>query len=233
MPTRANALVIMAKAPTPGRVKTRLMPFLSGSQAAALCRALLVDQLEHLCAVRNADLYLAFSPRDVRRSMRRMAPARFQLFPQHGRDLGERMHDIFTTLFAKGHKRIVLIGADLLPVPLSRFAQAFAYLDHPGPSAVLGPSTDGGYYLIALNRSLPEIFIRMRWSHDQVFAQTLLRFHALHVPTLELPLWFDIDRPADLIFVRSALDSRLRRTAPKTSQIVCSIKIARKTNSMR
>jgi hypothetical protein len=118
-------------------------------------------------------------------------------------------------------------------VPLSHFAQAFTYLDHPGPRAVLGPSTDGGYYLIGLNRSLPEIFIHMRWSHDQVFAQTVLRLRALHVPTLALPQWFDIDRPADLLFARSALDSGLRRTAPKTSQIFRRIRIAKKTDSMR
>ena len=198
MPIRANALAVMAKAPIPGTVKTRLMPFLSAAQAAALARALLIDQFEHLRTIRNADLYLAFTPIDANRLIRRLAPPRFAIFPQHGADLGARMQKVFATLFAKGHKRIVLIGGDLLPVPLSHFAQAFAYLDHPRPRAVLGPSRDGGYYLIGLNRSLPEIFIDMSWSHDQVLAQTLARLRALNAPTLQLPPWFDIDTVDDL-----------------------------------
>ena len=228
MPIRANALVVMAKAPLPGSVKTRLLPFLSAAQAAALARALLLDQLEHLRALRNTDLYLAFTPPHARRLIRRLAPALFEIFSQSGADLGARMQNIFAALFGRGHRRIVLIGGDLLPVPLSHFAQAFAYLDHPRSRAVLGPSRDGGYCLIGLNRSLPEIFIDMRWSHDQVFAQTLVRLRALHVPTLELPQWFDIDRPADLTLVRSALDSRLRITAPKTFRIVRALTITKR-----
>jgi rSAM/selenodomain-associated transferase 1 len=210
MPISANALAVMAKAPIPGTVKTRLMSFLSAAQAAALARALLIDQLEHLRTIRNADLYLAFAPIDARRLIRRLVPPRFTIFPQRGADLGARMQKVFATLFAKGHKRIVLIGGDLLPVPLSHFAQAFAYLDHPRPRAVLGPSRDGGYYLIGLNRALPEIFVEMSWSHDQVFAQTLARLRDLNAPTLQLPRWFDIDTVDDLqrVFRRKRPEQR-------------------------
>lgn len=198
MPIRANALAVMAKAPIPGSAKTRLIPFLSAAQAAALARALLIDQLEHLLTFRNADLYLAFAPADARRLMRRLAPPRFGIFPQRGADLGARMQNIFATLFVKGHGRIVLIGGDLPPVPLHYFTQAFTYLDHPKPQAVLGPSQDGGYYLIGLNRLPAEIFTEMSWSHDQVFTQTMAKLRALSVPVLELPQWLDIDTPDDL-----------------------------------
>ena len=240
MPIRANALVVMVKAPTPGRVKTRLMPFLSAAQAAALARALLLDQLKHLRALRNTDLYLAFTPASARPSMRRMAPARFSLFPQRGKDLGARMHHSFATLFAKDYKCIVLIGADLPPLPVRYFTQAFIYLDgkkspvhpplanhvlsgvegrggfdEPQPRVVLGPSHDGGYYLIGLNRAMPEIFAKMRWSHDRVFAQTLTRLRTLSVPTFALPEWFDVDTIKDLkrlLLLRGAPHKAMRHT---------------------
>jgi rSAM/selenodomain-associated transferase 1 len=207
MPIRANALVVMAKAPIPGGVKTRLMPVFSALEAAALARALLLDQLEHLRALRNTDLYLAFTPPAARRLIRRLAPPQFEIFPQSGAGLGARMQKVFATLFAKGHKRIVLIGGDLLPVPLRYFTQAFTYLDAkksrfrfdvPQQRVVLGPSLDGGYYLVGLNRELPVLFRRMTWSHGQVLAVTLARLRALKIPSFQLSPWFDIDTPADL-----------------------------------
>lgn len=207
----------MAKAPIAGRVKTRLVPFLTAGQAAELARALLLDQLEHLSAVESADLYLAFAPPEEETLMRRLAPARFEIFPQSDGDLGARMQNIFARLFAQGYEAVALIGADLAPVPLEYFAEAFKYLDgerspiHPSLSkveregfsgaqdrAVLGPSKDGGYYLIGLNRPLPEIFADMTWSHNRVFAQSLARLRELRVATRTLPPWFDIDTPDDL-----------------------------------
>ena len=198
MPIRANALAVMAKAPIPGTVKTRLMSFLSAAQAAALARALLIDQLEHLRTIRNADLYLAFAPIDARRLIRRLVPPRFTIFPQRGADLGARMQKVFATLFAKGHKRIVLIGSDLPPIPLNYFNQAFAYLQHAEPRAVLGPSLDGGYYLVGFNREQPALFDGMTWSHDRVLAETLAKLDAIGVHSKRLPPWFDIDTADDL-----------------------------------
>src|ERR1051325_4642919 len=163
MPIRADAAAVMAKAPIAGAVKTRLVPFLSAGAAAELARALLIDQLNHLSAIESADLYLAFSPHSAGPAMRQLAPARFELIPQTGGDLGARMENIFATLFAKGHERIVLIGADLPPVPLDYFAAAYDYLDGGDARAVLGPSRDGGYYLLGLNRRAPELFSEMTW----------------------------------------------------------------------
>jgi uncharacterized protein len=198
MPTRANALAVMAKAPIPGTVKTRLKPLLSAEEAAELARALLVDQLEHLCALEAADLYLAFTPPDGGALMTQLKPVRFEIFPQSDGDLGERMGHVFEKLFAKDYKKVILIGGDLAPVPLAYFAQAFAYLDSSEHRVVLGPSRDGGYYLIGLNQRLTELFNNMTWSHDQVMAGTLSKLGALGILALQLPSWFDIDTPADL-----------------------------------
>jgi rSAM/selenodomain-associated transferase 1 len=198
MPTHANALAVMAKAPLAGAVKTRLIPFLTADQAAELARALLFDQLEHLCALENTDLYLAFTPTEEEMLMRRLAPARFALFPQSAGDLGARMQNIFTVLFAQGHRAVVLIGADFAPVPFEYFARAFDSLHAGAPRAVLGPSRDGGYYLVGLNDSQPGLFANMTWSHDRVMAQSVARLRKLGVATSTLPPWFDIDTPDDL-----------------------------------
>ena len=243
MPIRANALVVMAKAPIPGSVKTRLMPVFSALEAAALARALLLDQLAHLRALRNTDLYLAFTPPGARRLIRRLAPPRFEIFSQSGADLGARMRHIFATLFAQGHRRIVLIGGDLPPVPLRYFTQAFTYLDakksfHPplakhvlsgveggeregfdGPQqrAVLGPSLDGGYYLVGLNREQPALFDRMTWSHDQVLTQALQKLDSVAVRVKQLPPWFDFDTIEDLprvLLLRGSSRKAMKNTLP-------------------
>ncbi len=95
MATRANALAVMAKAPTAGAVKTRLVPPLTHEQAADLTRALLQDQLEHLTALGDVDLYVAFTPVDAASLVQSMVPARFQCFCQRGESLGERMKEVF------------------------------------------------------------------------------------------------------------------------------------------
>src|SRR5947207_8668122 len=171
MPIRADALVVMAKAPIAGAVKTRLMPFVSAEEAAELAQALLLDQLDHRCSLGSADLYLAFAPPDAGALMAPLAPAPFALFPQTGGDLGARMERIFESLFAAGYRKIILIGSDLALVPLTYFNQAFAYLDCPQQRVVLGPSQDGGYYLVGLNQRTPSMFENMSWSHDRVLAQ--------------------------------------------------------------
>lgn len=242
MPIRANALAVMAKAPLPGSVKTRLMPVLSAQQAAALAHALLLDQLEHLRAFRIADLYLAFTPPDARRLIRRLAPPRFEIFSQRGADLGARMRHIFATLFARGHRRIVLIGGDLPPVPLEYLTQAFTYLaakkspfhrrlakhvlsgfevQETGrfagaqQRAVLGPSLDGGYYLVGLNREQPVLFDRMTWSHDRVLAQALQNLASVGVRRKQLRPWFDVDTIEDvqrLLLLRGSSQKAMTNT---------------------
>jgi rSAM/selenodomain-associated transferase 1 len=198
MPIRADALVVMAKAPIPGTVKTRLMPLLTADQAAELARGLLLDQIEHLCAFAEADLHLAYAPSSARGLIRQLAPPRFAIFPQSEGDLGARMRHIFATLFAKRYQRIVLIGADLPPVPLEYFTAAFSCLRRNVPGAVLGPADDGGYYLIGLNQHQPALFEQINWSHDQVLAQTVAKVASLGVPIAQIPGWFDVDTVEDL-----------------------------------
>lgn len=205
MPTHANALAVMAKAPVAGQVKTRLLPVLTPEEAAELSRALLVDQLNHLSGLKSADLYLAFTPDDARASMAELASAPFRLFAQEGDDLGARMNGVFDWLRAQGHRNMVLIGGDLAPVPLRNLAEAFTALEVAGERVVLGPSRDGGYYLVGMNRSTPQIFDGMTWSHDRVLAQTTAKLSASKIEFHLLPTWFDIDTVDDLRRMKSQL----------------------------
>jgi uncharacterized protein len=224
MAMRANALAVMAKAPLAGEVKTRLLPALSAEEAAELCRCLLVDQLQHLCGLTNADLYLAFTPAKERALMEQLAPPLFHLFPQRGADLGARMHHVFQTLHAACHKNMLLIGADLPPVPLRYFREAYAYLQAADRRVVLGPSRDGGYYLVGCNRPTPEIFSGMSWSHSEVLAQTLARLAASRIAYSVLPAWFDIDTPDDLRHLCSMLDPTLEKAMPNTLPLLQRLK---------
>jgi len=217
---RANALAVMAKAPLAGQVKTRLLPALSPEAAAEVARCLLVDQLQHLSGFPDADLYLAFAPAEERALMEPLAPLRFRLFAQQGADLGARMHNVFQTLHAKGYRNVVLIGGDLAPIPLAIFAEAFAVLEGSPRRVVLGPSRDGGYYLVGCNDLVPEIFARMTWSHGEVLHQTLARLSALAISTRLLPPAFDFDTVDDLRAFPSRLDPALAEQAANTLRLI-------------
>ncbi len=186
--------------------------------------SLLVDQLNHLQELGAADFYLAFAPDDAQFLMEQIAPACFHLFPQQGDDLGTRMDAVFDRLFQIGHKNIALIGGDLPPVPLSFFGEAYAFLEASENRVVLGPSRDGGYYLVGCNRPTPEIFEGMSWSHSEVLAQTLAKLASLQIEYQLLPAWFDIDTPDDLRHLCSILDPTLEKAMPNTLPLLQRLK---------
>jgi uncharacterized protein len=216
MAIHANALAVMAKAPLAGQVKTRLLPVLTAQEAAELSRSLLVDQLNQLQELDAIDFYLFFAPDEARLLMTELAPPGFCLLPQQGDDLGARMAAIFAKLFQMGYKNIVLIGGDLPPVPLRYFTEAYGFLEASNQRVVLGPSRDGGYYLVGCNQPAPQIFQGMSWSHNQVLAQTRDKLARLQIDYHLLPLWFDIDAPDDLLYLKSVLDAVLKKRMPNS-----------------
>ncbi|MBI4526323.1 MAG: TIGR04282 family arsenosugar biosynthesis glycosyltransferase [Deltaproteobacteria bacterium] len=207
MTTHANALVIMAKAPVPRQVKTRLIPFLSAEDAAELSRCLFLDLLATLERFSGGEFFLAFSPPESFALFHELVPSRCSLFPQRGNNLGERMGNIFEDLLGQGYKNIVIIGSDLPVFPLHFLEEAFAALEPPGHEVVLGPTRDGGYYLIGMRRPIPEIFERIPWGSETVFSTTIHKLDSLGVPTYRVPVWFDIDAPEDLLCFEAIMDS--------------------------
>jgi rSAM/selenodomain-associated transferase 1 len=206
MATRANALAVMAKAPVAGQVKTRLLPFLSPVHAASLYASLLVDLLTNLRSFGAVDRYLAYAPVGAEDSLRKLAPTEFNFLAQRGQDLGERMRNVFQDLFDANYRGVVLIGSDLPVFSLEFLTRAFALLDESDTDLVLGPNRDGGYYLIGMQRLVPEVFDGVVWGSDSVFEATCNKIEALGLNVSLLPPWVDVDTPADVAALLGHID---------------------------
>ena len=158
-PVLSNAIAVFAKAPLPGRVKTRLHACMSAEQAADLHAAFVVDFWDRLRGLRDVSRYLYCDQSWA--SFERLAePENYRL--QQGAGLGERMFTCIEELSARGHSRIVLLGSDSPTLPLEYIDQAFRCLDQA--SAVLGPADDGGFYALGCHRPHPGMFSGVTWS---------------------------------------------------------------------
>ena len=122
--------------------------------------------------------------------------------PQAGQTLGDRLHSAFVEAFEAGCKRAVTIGSDCPGITEARLAEAFEALDRA--ELVLGPATDGGYYLVGLNRPTPGVFEGIAWGTERVLAQTLDRADRLGLSVHQLGALDDVDRPEDLPVWRRA-----------------------------
>ncbi|HEY7140437.1 MAG TPA: TIGR04282 family arsenosugar biosynthesis glycosyltransferase [Methylomirabilota bacterium] len=188
----------MAKVPIAGEVKTRLCPPLRPDQAAELARCFLEDRVEQLGALPGSDRLVAFTPPEREPELRRLLPAGLRLLPQAGADLGARMEQILSTLLAEGYAGAIAVGTDTPTLPTAYLEQACVALRRDAADVILGPSEDGGYYLVGLRTPAPELFVSMPWSAATVCAETLARARAGGRRVLVLPRWFDVDRAADL-----------------------------------
>lgn len=202
-PQRAEgALVIFAKAPIPGQVKTRLCPPLTPDEAATLHGTFVLDTLERTKAAiskwrLSIDRFVACAPSaslvffkilEERHAVR--------LLEQVGEDLGQRMYRAFADLFGRGYQRVCIVGTDVPTLPLSEYQQAVALLD--SHDVVLGPATDGGYYFVGLKGLVPELFTGIPWSTGDVLAATKQKAAALKLTVGFLKEWRDVDLAEDL-----------------------------------
>ncbi len=189
-------LAIFAKFWQPGAVKTRLAETIGRAAAAAVYRESLRTLLIRFASV-AASRELVFTPDDRRPEFRSLALQAWQLEEQGMGDLGQRMARFFERAFASGRSRVVLIGSDSPTVPSSYVDQAFDALEHH--AVVLGPSEDGGYYLVgARGDRVPPIFFDMHWSTEQVLPQTIARLQRHNIQYALMPTWYDVDSAADL-----------------------------------
>ncbi len=219
--TQHSALVIFAKAPIPGQVKTRLCPPLTPDEAATLHGSFVLDTLERTKAAvarfkLQLDRHLACAPSSTHVFFKIMQERQgVQLINQVGEDVGARMNQAFETLFARGYRHVVLVGTDVPSLPLEQYKQAFALLE--SNDLVLGPALDGGYYLIGLNRSIPDLFTDIPWSTKQVLARTQEKARALGLRSALTDLWRDVDTIEDLLALidANALDAK----KPKHEQV--------------
>jgi hypothetical protein len=192
----ACALAIMAKAPQPGAVKTRLAPPLTPRQAASLSTCFLKDiakNIADVAAARGADGVVLYTPVTAGAEIQDLVPAGFKLFAQRGAALGERLLNGTRDLLIHGYRHVCLINSDSPTLPPSLIASAIDALENPGDRVVLGQSDDGGYYLIGLKKAHENLFDRIAWSTAYVLAHTVERAREIDLEVILLPRWYDVD----------------------------------------
>lgn len=199
-------LGIFVKIPESGHVKTRLVPPLADEDACQLYDAFLRDLFIRLDKLKKVDVTVFFTGGDDPSTLQEFAPARFRFVAQAGRDLGQRLSSAFAQLLADEGDAAVIIGSDSPDLPLTFVKRAFLKLKRK--DVVLGPASDGGYYLIGLTRLRGELFSGPAWGSETVLAETLeiIRSHSLSCSIL--PLWYDVDDAHTLALLRSMLLGR-------------------------
>jgi uncharacterized protein len=195
------AFAVMAKAPRSGAVKTRLVPPLSGDEAAILSTCFLKDIAENFALVAEqvaARGYVAYSPPGTEAIFRDLLPASVGMLPSRRLGLGASLFDAAADLLGAGYGAACLVNADSPTLPTSTLLDAAAALHAPGDRVVLGPAIDGGYYLIGLKHPHEALFEDIAWSTERVFRQTVERATTLGLPVITLPTWYDVDDETSL-----------------------------------
>lgn len=212
-----NALVVMLKVPVAGKVKTRLTPPLKKEDAARLYKCFIQDIFSRISTLNGIDIIAAYTPKNLAERIKRIVPVNTMLIPQKGNDLGERLQNIFSQLFSIGYKKVAIIGTDSPDLPVEYIKKSFSSLNK-NTSIVIGPSRDGGYYLIAMSRYSEEVFKDIPWSTNTVFKKTLEKAKKAGLLPALLPEWYDVDETDDLKTLRENM--RLHYPAAKTSKFL-------------
>ena len=183
----------MAKAPSPGKVKTRLAPPLTLEESAALNICFLRDTFTNISEVHNAAGVAVYTPQGEEAAFHNIVPPNFLMLPQRGDNFGERLLAAAQDLLSAGFAACCLIDSDSPTVPHRALQLAVRALAEPGDRMVLGPTDDGGYYLIGLKHAHAHLFKNIPWSTSGVFDATMDRAAEQALDVTLLPRWFDVD----------------------------------------
>src|SRR5437667_7107048 len=219
------ALAIMTKAPQAGQVKTLLVPPLKPDEAAELNRFFLRDTTTAIAnsATGNVACGIAvYTPIGAESAYADIIPANFRLLPQRGDKFGERLYFAVEDLFTCGFESVCLIDSDSPTVPAEHFAEAVELVSTSEDRVVLGPSDDGGYYLIGVKKPHGELFEQIDWSTERVLNQTIERAAEIGLEIKLLPTGYDGDDGASLhrLCNELLLDTRQNDVAPYTRQFL-------------
>ena len=188
-----DKLIVFVKAPRPGTVKTRLAKAIGDPAAAAAYRQLVETLLDQLPELREVELH--FSPDDASGEMQHWLKETWTSHPQVQGDLGQRLRYAFQRSFQAGAKRVAIIGSDCPAVRAADIREAWVALQTR--DVVLGPATDGGYWLIGLRQTQPSLFHAVHWSSASVFAETMQRVQRLALSVHLLRELADVDTEQD------------------------------------
>ncbi len=191
MPTD-SALLIFVKYPEAGKVKTRLGATVGAELAAQLYQEFIRCTFDLAMQIEVAARFVTFTPVDKEKELRKLFPGPWQWFPQvKSANLGIRIHRAVQHMHQQGYSHVLTIGTDSPSLPAEYLEQAATALSTH--DVVLGPATDGGYYLIGLKSAPKELFTEIDWSTERVLQQTLQRAEQLRLSVHQLPVWYDVD----------------------------------------
>jgi len=195
-PLTSCGVAVMAKASSPGRTKTRLVPPLSFEEAAAFNTAFLQDMSANILAASkrmNISGYMAFGPPESVAFFKTILPPDIGLIESWLPNFGDCLFGTIAQLLALGHEAAVVLNSDSPTLPTSLLVNAASLLARPGDRAVIGPSIDGGYYLLGLKTAHQRLFEGIDWSTERVARQTLEAAREIGLPVHVLPAWYDVD----------------------------------------
>jgi len=218
------AIAVMAKAPSPGRVKTRLSPPLTPDEATALSGCFLRDVTANIAEAAGAapiDAFVAFAPAGGEALLHPVIAPGTKLIladgspamPDGVERFGRSLLHAARGLFALGYGAVGLLNSDSPTLPTALLVEAARALAAPGERAVLGPADDGGYYLLAMKAPHAALFRDIDWSTERVASQTRARAAELGLELVTLPIWYDVDDAASLQALLDELDGAGRRGA--------------------
>ena len=211
-----RALVVIAKEPVPGAVKTRLAATLGDDAAARAAAAMLADTVAGMAEV-DAEPWVCFAPPEAGTRIARLAPG-FGLLAQVEGDLGDRLAGCLAALVGGGADQVVIVGADTPHVPRATYDAAFTLLDRV--DVVLGPAHDGGYYLVGAKTVLPELFVGVPMGTDAVLEVTMRRAVRRRLRVGTVPTLRDLDQLEDL---QAALAAGELDASPRTRLVVADL----------
>jgi rSAM/selenodomain-associated transferase 1 len=189
-------LAVMARAPSsPG--KSRLIRELGIRDGESLRRALLRDTFASIGSL-DVEKAVLFTPSESEKEVQALTPFPALFLPQRGASLGDRMHEGIRDLFGSGFDAVTMIGSDLPNLPPDRVRLALDIQAQRPEVLILGPAEDGGYYLIGVTRSHPELFAEIPWGSSHVLERTCAVAESLGVQVERIPSWYDVDAASDL-----------------------------------
>jgi rSAM/selenodomain-associated transferase 1 len=207
----SSCIFIMAKYPAVGEVKTRMGKSMGNEEAANLYLCFLRDTVEKVNGL-GVPLFIYFTPEDRREEFQRLLGNDLTYVPQEGDDLGERLFNGFKLSSEMGYTSAIALASDAPDLPGSILDEAVTKLDEF--DSVIGPSPDGGYYLIGLKNSAVTqgLFHGITWSTNTVYAETLARIKGKQISCHSLASWADVDHVDDLERLLSSSDPDFRRS---------------------
>ena len=217
------AIGIMCKAPRPGASKTRLARAIGAVAASELSVCFLRDvaaTIEAVPEILGRKGYAVYAPAGTERVLRELFPEKFGLLLEAGEDLGDALFGATRDLLLVGHDCVLLVNGDSPTLPSCFLVQAIEALRGDGDRLVLGPASDGGYYLIGLKRPHQRLFTQIEWGTDTVFSRTCERAAEIGLATTLLPEWYDIDDVETLQWLRDELtghSARFRGGSPASA----------------